>query len=308
MPFETTLIISTIVVIVYTMLGGLLGDVITDTVQGAVLIIGLIILLVAAFAAGGGAEAALGRIESRQLTLVGEGENFWARLDVWAVPIIGSLVSQAALARLLAAKSPEVARRACFAAFGLYLAVGMIPVMLALTGVHLGLTLGEGDAFLPSLAEQLLPSWLFVIFMGALISAILSTVDSTLLTVAALWSHNIILPRFKAPGERLKVMVTRGAVVVTGIVAWLIASVAPSILDLVILADATAGGLVVVVLIGLYGRGFGGAHAALAAMTGGICAYVAGSTLKPVEAPFMVSLLVAVLAYCAVAIGEFRGR
>ena len=49
----------------------------------------------------------------------------------------------------------------------------------------LGVTFGADEAYLPSFANALFPSWLVIVFTGALVSAILSSVDSALLAVSA---------------------------------------------------------------------------------------------------------------------------
>ncbi len=302
---QVALFASMLIIVTYTTLGGMLADAITDFVQAIVLIIGLIILLVIVVTASGGFAEAMGRVQPAQLSFIGEDESLWARLDVWAVPVLGSLVSQVALSKVLAARSPEVARAASFGAFGLYLTAGMVPVILALIAPHLGIPLGTGDEFLPQLASDLLPPVLGIIFMGALLSAILSTVDSTLLTISALVSHNVVVPVLGDIEERRKVWLARAVVIVAGVSAWVIAALGESILGLVLLADSIGtAGLVTAVLIGLYAPRFGGAMAALAAFAGGLVAFPIGEQILQVEAPYALSLATAVGAYVLVAVWE----
>lgn len=60
----------------------------------------------------------------------------------------------------------------------LYLAVGLIPVATGLLGYELLPNLSHPEQILPQLAQTYLSSFLYVIFAGALILAILSTVDN----------------------------------------------------------------------------------------------------------------------------------
>lgn len=306
-PLATALPLVSAFVIAYTWLAGLMGDIITDFIQGSLLIAGLIVMLIFVVSASGGPEAALGRIEPAQLSFVGENESLMARLDIWAIPILGSLVSQTALARVFATKSATVARRACFIAFGLYLTVGLIPVMIALTGTHLDLDLGARDEFLPTLAQEILPPWLFVFFMCALIAAILSTVDSTILTVSALVSHNVILPAVKAPSERFKIRMARTITLASGLIAFAIAALGDTVLGLVLLADSIGtAGLLVTVLIGLYLPKFGGPRAALAAFSVGLLSFPVNSLLLDLEAPYLFSIALALSAYVIAALTDGR--
>jgi SSS family solute:Na+ symporter len=60
---------------------------------------------------------------------------------------------------------------------------------------------------------------LYILFAGALIPAILSTVDSALLAYGALLSHNIILPISRNLDARRRPLFTRATVVTSGAIA-----------------------------------------------------------------------------------------
>ena len=92
----------------------------------------------------------------------------------------------------MATKSPQLAQKSTFMASALYLAIGLIPVTLGLFGHQLIGDISHSDQFLPVLAAKILPSGMFIVFSGAMISAILSTADSNLLSVSGLLSHNIL--------------------------------------------------------------------------------------------------------------------
>ena len=297
---------ATALVIAYTFLGGLMGDVVTDLVQGGILMVGLVFLLVAVMQAAGGFGAAIGRIEASQLSFVAPGESLWTRLDVWAVPVLGSLVSQEALARMMAARTPTVARRSAFAASGLYLLVGVVPVVIALVGTHIAPELGHRDEFLPTLAQQVLHPVLFAVLMGALISAILSTVDSTLLTIASFVSHTFVLPARPGMGDAAKVRVSRMMVVVAGVAAALIASEGDNIYDLVVFSSSfgTAGVLVTVV-VGLW-SGWGGPRTAAATLLVGAGVTVVAGRIEALGAPFLLAIASAGLTYLGVGAWERR--
>ncbi|MGE3250451.1 MAG: sodium:solute symporter [Hyphomonadaceae bacterium] len=330
-PEQATLVAATFLVMGYTAFGGLLGDVATDVVQSIVLIVGLILALGAVVAHAGGWAPFLGTIEPAQLSIVSEGETWLGRLDVWAVPILGSLVTQEAIARFLGAKSARVAQAACFGAAGLYLAIGLVPVLLGLGGVHI--VTEEGDAFLPALIRETTHPVIFILFSGALLSAILSTADSNILSVSSLTSVNL-LSRFHARAtESTKLFVARGTTVAASVLAYLIAAGGASIRDLITLTSVLGqAGLLVAVLFGLRST-FGGERAALAAVIACAVANVWTLAIWPMqqmaaegtsfgeafglllagEAPaldgsFLLSVLVAIVAYVAVGAWERRIR
>ncbi len=289
--------LAAFVVVLYTCLGGILGDVWTDAIQGAVVILGIVILFVTVVQLAGGPATLLANVAPAQWRLVPDGESPWARIELWAIPILGSLVSQVALSRILAARTARIARNACFLAFAIYLGIGVLPVMIALAAPQLDVATGSGDNFLPLLAGELLPGWLYLVFMGALVSAILSTIDSTLLTVSALLSHNVLIPAFGPFSQRTRLKLHRGVVIAAGAVAWLIAILGDRILELVIFADSIGtAGLVVIVVAGLYSRR-GDARAALATLAVGMVGPFLLGNIVGIDAPWMCTLGVCVVVY-----------
>lgn len=279
LPTGAGLLIGAAIIIGYTTIGGLLGDVITDIIQGGVLILGLVILLVVVLMSG---NFDFAKITPEQLSLSGfddEGnpQSLLATLDTWMVPILGSLVAQEAISRFLGATSPSVARQGCFIAAGLYLVIGSIPAMLGLLGAANGFEASDQDRYLPELAIAYLDPVLYVILMGALVSAILSTVDTTLLAISAIATRNLVEPYAPGIPERGKVVLGRVMTALGGVVALVIAYFGDNIKDLVDIASSFgSAGIVVALLFGLHTK-FGNQTAAVAAMVVGAGLSFAGS-------------------------------
>ncbi|MBU6373797.1 MAG: sodium:solute symporter [Alphaproteobacteria bacterium] len=265
-PQSVTLIVATLVVIVYTSFSGLMGDVVTDMVQSVVLIGGVLLVFTALAQNAGGIEPMLARIEPAQLAFVGPGESWLARIDAWAIPVLGSLITQEAISRFLAAKSPKLARHATLAAAALYLGLGSIPVLIGLSGAHLPGAADAGDAFLPRLAAEVLPPVLFLVFSAALLSAILSTVDSNLLSVSSMLTVNVMGDLHARASERLKLQIARATTIGAGLVALAIALSGQTIYELIALTSVFGqAGILVAVMFGMFSR-FGGRRAAAAAL------------------------------------------
>nr|VFK79015.1 MAG: transporter, SSS family [Candidatus Kentron sp. SD] len=309
--FDVALMSATGLVILYTVLGGLLGDVVTDLVQGSILVVGLVVLLVLTVSNVGGVEAAMGRVEPWQLRFTNPDEGILARLDAWLIPIIGSLVAQETISRFLGARNATIARRAGFAAAGIYLLVGLVPVSIALIGANMDLGIGHRDEFLPLMAKELMPTALFVVFAGALISAILSTVDSTLLAISSLVTHNLIDPIRERisphpDSERSGAGIARVVVVIAGIAAYVLAQGGENIFSLVQMSSSFGtAGLVVTVLLGLWWRR-GGPTAALLALAAGVVGTILGEYVFDLDAPFLTSLGASFVAFVGVALVRFR--
>lgn len=304
---ELTITIAAAVVVLYTVAGGLLADVITDLVQGVALIVGLVVLAIA-MAASGGFDHLLA-IEPGRLALFGGGEiPPWEVAESWAIPVFGSVVAAELVARVIAARSPTVARRACLYGGGLYLAVGLIPVALGLIGARILPGLEHGEQVLPALALEYLPTVVFVAFAGALLSAILSTVDSALLVAASLVSHNVVVPLRGATSEAAKVRMARIGVVVFGGVAYVLALQAQGVYDLVQQASAFgSAGIFVITSWGLFSA-FGGPLAATWALVTGVVAWVAGSYVLDLPVAYLTALGLSAGAYFLGALLERHPR
>jgi solute:Na+ symporter, SSS family len=289
-------------VVIYTVVGGLLADVVTDFIQSIAVVIGLLVLFFALGNAHGGVSSLVGMIDPQRLTLfaVPEGGPL-ELLEAWAVPICGSLLAVEMLSRILGCKTATTARNAVLVGAGLYLVVGSIPVVIGLAGPALLPGLEEPEQLIAQLAQQNLSTFLYVLFAGALISAILSTVDSALLAAASLVSHNLIVPLKPQLSERNKVLCARVGVVVFGIAAYGIALAAEGIYSLVETASAFgSAGIFVVGLFGLFSR-IGGAPSAYAALVTGMGVWVAGEFLLGWSTPYVAALATALVAYLATA-------
>jgi SSS family transporter len=302
--FEVEIMIAaaSLVVIIYTMYGGLMADVITDSVQGVALIIGLMLLFGLVIEATGGWQEAISLLKPEQLTLFNhETSGIIGTIEQWAIPICGSVLSQELVARVLGARSPQIARQACLGGGLLYLVVGLMPVGIGLLGIRLLPDLQHPEQILPMLAGQYLHALLYVIFAGALISAILSTVDSALLAASSLLSHNLIIPVLEIQDEYLKIRVSRLLVMLCGVVAFILALHAGRVYTLVEEASAFgSAGVFVVVVFGLFSR-FGNSWSAATALLGGMTAWILGYYVLSVDTPYLISLAVALICYVVVA-------
>ena len=297
---EITIGIAAVVVIGYTVVGGLLAVAWTDFIQGIALVVGLGVLAVAVLSSLG--PESLSAIPPERLRLFGGERPLLETLETWAIPVLGSLTAAELITRVIAARSPGVARSATLVGGGAYLAVGLIPVTLGLVAGVAMPGLAEPEQVLPVLAERFLPPVLYAVFAGALVSAILSTVDSALLVAGSLTSHNLIVPFLPGLSERHKVRLARIAVAVFGVVAWVMATRADAVYELVEMASAFgSAGIVVVVIAGLFTR-FGGSGAATAALLSGVTTWVLGAYVLDVAYPFLGSIVAAAGSYGLVGI------
>jgi Na+/proline symporter len=289
------------VVVVYTVSGGILADAMTDIVQGVALIVGLIVLLVAVVGSGAA-------IPAPPVAPPGPARPWIDVLNDWLVPILGSVTAQEMISRILASRSPNLARNATIGAAGIYVAVGLIPVALGLYGASMLPGLASPEQILPALAARHLGTVMHVVFAGALVSAILSTVDSALLAASSVVVHNGVLRWMPEASEARKVRLNRVGVAAAGVVAYAIAFSSESVYGLVAQASAFGGaGLFVAMAAGLWDRKAVPA-AGVAALATGAAVQILGDYAFSWPNAFTASLAAAVAAYSTVTLlARFRG-
>jgi Na+/proline symporter len=213
------------------------------------------------------------------------------------VPIFGSLMAQELVGRVAASRSEKVAQRSAFRAACIYFLVGLIPVLLGLIGVRYMPELQDSETLMPLLAKIHLNYFFYIIFVGALVSAILSTVDTTLLASSALLSHNLIYPSFPKMDEKRKVLVARFCTLFAGIVSYGIAFSSDSITGLVETASSLGGPTILVITIAALWDPIGKAFNALFAMAMSILTWFFCHFVVEVDFPVMMTVFVCTVCY-----------
>lgn len=288
---ELAILLAAIFTVGYTTFGGLLADAVTDVLQGVILTVGLAVMFIfVVIKVGGPVEAVSLIAASGRINLAPSAVGPWYEtLEAWAIPVCGSLAGTEVISRVIATRTRTVAQRSALAAGALYITIGSIPVVIALLGRHLVGNIADPEQLLPTIARDALPTVLFAVFAGGLVSAILSTVDSTLLVASGLLSHNLIVPLAKITDERLKVRVARGGVMLFGLIAYALALNADGVFALVEQASAFgSAGILVTVLFALF-TPWGSARTAGMTLLGGIVVYLV-ATMVGFATPFLASL------------------
>jgi Na+/proline symporter len=297
---EAATAIAAGVAILYTTSGGLLADVITDVLQGALLLLGLAILAAAVLLHPAPPQALLPVPE-----LAGESlaPNWLDVLEAWAIPLCGSVVAQEVLSRCLAARTPRIARNAAVLGGAIYLIAGCVPLAIGVAGPTLAPGLEDPEALLPHLSSTLLPGALNAIFAGALIAAILSTVDSCLLVVASVVTRNLLpaLPSAGPPTTQpeASLAAARIAAGAAGLLAYLLATTDWNVKQLVEQASGFgSAGIFVLAVFGTF-TPLGGSRAAVLSLLAGLSTWVLGSYVVPerIAHPYLASLAAAALAF-----------
>lgn len=242
----------------YTLMGGMWSVTLTDAVQIVLVLVGLMVLAVVALANLGdgsllGGLARVGNETDATMLQPFPTESLAALLGwlgVFLTGALGNLPGQDLMQRVFAAKSASTARWACLVAGICYLTFGLLPLLLALVG-NLMFPEDVDSQILPALAHAFLHPVVAVIFVVALLSAVLSTIDSAILSPASVLAENV-LAKFSGHDSLL---LNRYSVLGVASCSLLLAYLGASAYELLEAAyELTLVGLFVPLTIGLYSR------------------------------------------------------
>jgi Na+/proline symporter len=183
----------------YTLIGGMWSVTLTDAMQIAILLIGLVALSIVTFSTlgdgdlAGGWSRLLSETPPKKLVLVPTEKlsDFVKWTGVFCAGALGNIPGQDLMQRVFASRSARVASYACVIAGLVYLTFGTMPLLVGLGGTLL-FPEATGATILPFLAQRLLSPGLAVIFLLAVVSAVLSTVDSAILSPASVLAQNVL--------------------------------------------------------------------------------------------------------------------
>ncbi|EOD55184.1 sodium/pantothenate symporter [Aeromonas molluscorum] len=271
-------------VLLYTVIGGFRAVVMTDALQGIIMLIGTGALLAGVLIAGDGLPNLIHQLEVIDPKLVspqGAGDMLTQpfMLSFWILVCVGVVGLPHSALRCFGYKDSKALHRGIL--------IGTIVSALLMFGMHLAGALGRAllpamdspDKIMPALMMEVLPPWLAGIFLAAPMAAIMSTIDSQLIQASAtlvkdLWL-NYLSP--KQSQQKLEVRIPRLSLITTLILGSLVLLAALQPPEMIIWLNLLAfGGLQAVFLwplvLGLYWPRANG-QGALACMMSGILCY-----------------------------------
>ena len=266
--FKGTLI-GAVVVLIYTVSGGMWAVTLTDVVQVSLLALGLVVIMPFSINEAGGMECIISSLKPGDLSL-GIGEvtcvnDVTYYIGSWIIMGLGCMVGQDLIQRSLASRSAKVAVSSSVMSGFLYLLVGVIPIMIGfaarivLAKYNITPETMGGDLenqVMPRMAILILGSihpLAMTVFLAALVSAIMSSADSSLLAGSSLLVRNV-LDEFVPTNDPKKMLFrTRVTTFILLVIATVLAFTSKSIYALMV--NCWTSQLVVVflpVIIALY--------------------------------------------------------
>lgn len=317
--YQTGLLIFGLTVVIYTTVGGFRAVVLTDTIQGVMMLFASLAILCAVVTAGGGVESimqTLYSIDPQLLTPTGGGNAIPKPfiLSFWVLVGIGILGLPQTTQKCLGYKDSRSMHNAMI--------IGTFVVGFTMLAMHLVGAMGRavipditvGDLAVPTLTVRLMSPFWAGIFIAGPLAAIMSTVDSMLIMCSAaivkdLYFHYIV----KSDESRLSPRKVRGmSLVVTAVVGVLVFFAAMKPPSLLVWINLFAfGGLEAVffcpTLFGLYWKRANSTGAILSMICGAAAFFWFNITKTSIAGTTAIvpTLVIAIAAFVA---GSLLGR
>ena len=201
--FSTGIIALSIIMVIYETLGGLRSVAWTDVIQGLILLGGILFLLAAV-------EYQYGGITSTSEFLLNSRPEYWnppifeekiSWLSTLLLVFFSMSIYPQAIQRIYAAKSENTLKNSLKIMTFMPLITTFIIVMVGVIGISMfpDLTRLESDKIVLIILEDLkekIPVFgiVLILFIAAALAAIMSTIDSALLAISALFTQDIYRP------------------------------------------------------------------------------------------------------------------
>ncbi len=237
-----SIVLAATIVMAYTTVGGLWAVALTDVAQLAILVGGLWLVVPFAAAAAGGLPAAW-QTYNGAFAGAATSVNWWAWGDTALLLVLGGIPWHVYFQRVLACRDEATARRLSVLA-GLCCLVAAVPPVLigicarAVDWAGLGLAEPAPALVLPYVLAHLVPPVVSAIGLGAVAAAVMSSVDSSILSVSSMAAWNVYRPLVRPDASSSQLArVARRAVIVAGVAATLLAIRADSVYALWVLCS-----------------------------------------------------------------------
>ena len=250
LDFGVSVIISAAVAIGYTALGGLWAVALTDVIQLSLLFLGLGVILPFIIDSSGGMantwaaySAKWGESASFLPSTGALGSSYWVWWDYAFLLIFGGIPWHSYFQRVLAAKTDKAAVSFSIIAGFICLFAAIPPIIIGMVGGVTDWTSFGGAPenslnILPYVIKYLTPTAIATIGLGAVATAVMSSVDSSILSASSMSVWNIYRPLFDQNISRDRINhLVKVFVWVNGILATLIALQVQSIYTLWILCS-----------------------------------------------------------------------
>ncbi|MGG7607217.1 sodium:solute symporter family protein [Massilia sp. BKSP1R2A-1] len=260
----TGMVIGTLAVLIYVVVGGFLAVAITDFIQMIVLVVGMTIIAFFAADLAGGPDKVLAMAQQADLWRVLPEPSFTDIAFFVGAAItmmFGSIPQQDVFQRVMSAKDAPTARTGAVIGGAGYILFAFVPMFIVAAAVvvmgdsAMDIAKNDYQRLLPTFIMTKMPLVMQILFFGALLSAIKSTSSATLLAPSTSFVENILKNLRPGMSDKQQLFAMRITIVIFAalVLMYAIAMEGTSIYELVSSAyQVTLVGAFVPLVMGLY--------------------------------------------------------
>lgn len=191
-PTEVGMVVFTLILLVYTVVGGMVAVVYTDAFQLVVMGLGAVFAVPLALRQVDGLGGLVALVESAHpLVFTWETMPASLLLTMGLSFFLGGVATPEKLIRLYAMRDMKTIRRGVLFSIVMILGINLLVFVLALSAIVLFPALPTGDLAMPMVASAVLPVTLGSIMLAAITAAMMSTVDSLLIVAGSALSVDL---------------------------------------------------------------------------------------------------------------------
>ena len=218
------MIIFTVILLAYTMIGGMIAVAYTDFLQLVIMAVGVLVAVPLAIRHFDSFYNMLdyARIMN-PITFTWEGLPGTLLFTMGLAFFLGSVSTPEKLTRLYAMKDMKTIRRGILLTIIMVTGINLMVFLLGLAGITLFPLLPTGDLAMPVIAKALLPSFTGALMLAAITSAMMSTVDSLLLVAGSALAEDIYQTFIKPEAsQKSRLRIARIGIFIVGVIPLLL--------------------------------------------------------------------------------------
>jgi len=246
------MVVFTLVVVIYTILGGQLSVIRTDLFQAAILFAGIFAALALVFSQVGGFNELKTSLPPAYFSFP-LSPKFDGKMLLSLLILVGAtyVVGPDMYSRLFCAREEKVAQRSVFLAAFFFIPLAFAIALIGVSAKVLYPEISAEQAF-PQVVNGVLSPGLSGLILAAVIAALMSSADTCLLSQSVILTQDIF-KRFHPSSERRTLLLTRFSLVALSILALVLALALKQVYSSLMFAYTIfTCGLVVPVIAGFY--------------------------------------------------------
>lgn len=241
LTYTTSIILAGVVMILYTVLGGLFAVAYTDLIQTVIMLVSIGVILPIFILANDSGSILAGAWQSAA-SGTGPGISPLYLISIWIIDFCFCLVDPGLWQRANAATSGKVIRNSMFITAGVYVYWSVVVVLLGILGIFLVPNIvqnyGSTDAVIPVMIVKYLPMGLVGLCLAGLMAVMMSTASVALLISGTTVANDLIKAARPQTSETKLLLWAKLVIILVGALGIVFAMVMRGIFDILLLAFA----------------------------------------------------------------------